>query len=184
MRVSYLNGERVALRPLVPEDKAVATAWHPSPYPIDAVRAETWLKENHKDIWPRRVYYALVRASGAATAETTDDEVVGLVRIGWNVQQATARFTMAPWLEDADSLRADAIGTVLPWLLEEREMLVVTFILASDEAESIAAAEAAGMAEMARLREHVARPGGRADLLYFQKLNRPWRFDDEEDIDA
>lgn len=184
MQVSYLTGQHVALRPLVPEDKAVATAWHPSLYPIDAARAETWLKENHKDIWPRRVYYALVRAAGAGTAETADDEVVGSVRINWNVQQAGARFTMAPWLADADALRADAIGVVVPWLLEEREMLVVTVMLASDETESIAAAEAAGMVEMARLREHVARSGQRVDLLYFQKLNRPWRFDGEENRDA
>lgn len=184
MRVSYLTGQRVALRPFVPGDKAIATAWHPSPYPVDADRAEAWLKDHHKDIWPRSVYYAIVRVSGAATEQADDDEVVGSVRIHWNVQQATARFAMAPSLDDADGLRADAIGVVVPWLLDEREMLVVTVVLASDEPESIAAAEAVGMAEMTRLREHVTRPGRRADLLYFQKLNRPWRFGDEEASDA
>lgn len=184
MRVSYLTGRRVALRPLVLGDKATASAWYPRPYPIDAARAETWLKENHKDIWPRTIYYALVRADGAATPEAADDEIVGSVRINWNTQQANVRFTMASWLTDADALRADAIGVVVPWLIDEREMLVVTVALASDEAASIVAASSIGMREMARLREHIARPGGRVDLLYFQKLNRPWRFDGEEAGDA
>lgn len=184
MRVSYLTGQRVALRPLVLDDKAVASSWHPSPYPIDASKAEEWLKESHKSIWPRDTHYALVRLVGATTPDAGDDEIVGSVKIWADPRHARVTLYVAPWVADAGAVRADAIGVVIRWLHDEREILVTTLVLAGDDAEGIAAAEAAGMEQTARLRQHFARPGGRTDKLYFQKVNRSWRFDGEEIGDA
>ncbi|HAX25553.1 MAG TPA: hypothetical protein DEU95_08760 [Chloroflexi bacterium] len=180
MRVSYLTGTVVAFRPLVMGDKAVASAWHPSPYPIDASRAEEWLKEKHKSFWSREAHYALVRIEGAATPEASDDEIVGSARIWSDARHASVAFHIAPWVEDAGAIRADAIRVIVPWLHEEREMLVTTLELAADDREGIAAAEAAGMDQTGRLRQHFARPSGRTDKLYYQKVNRLWRFEDEE----
>lgn len=184
MRVSYLTGRVIALRPLVMDDKKVASAWHPSPYPIDASKAEEWLKESHKSIWPRETHYALVRLAGAATPEAGDDEIVGSLKVWADPRHATVTLHVAPWVEDAGAVRADAIRTVVPWLHDEREILVTTLVLAGDDAEGIAAAGEAGMEETVRLRQHIARPGGRTDKLYFQKVNRSWRFDDAEAADA
>ncbi len=184
MRVSYLTGRLVALRPLVLADKDVASAWHPSAYPIDASKAEEWLKESHKSIWARETHYALVRIAGAATPETGDDEIVGSVKIWADPRHATVTLSVAPWVEDAGAVRADTIRTVVPWLHDEREILVTTLVLAGDDADGIAAAEETGMEQTARLRQHIARPGGRTDKLYYQKVNRAWRFDDAEAANA
>jgi hypothetical protein len=53
-------------------------------------------------------------------------------------------------------------------------MIAVAHI-AADETETVAAAEALGMTASVRLREHIARPGHRVDLLLYQALFAPWR---------
>lgn len=167
MRAIYLTGEMVYLRALVLDDKEQATAWFPGPYPVNAARAEDWLKETHKNPWARVKHYAICRLEG--------DDIVGSAKVWLDIRHAMVTFGMAPLAEDADALRADAIGIITRWLRDEGEYLTVTFALASDERVSIAAAEAAGCVQAARFREHIARPGHRVDKLFFQALNPRWR---------
>jgi RimJ/RimL family protein N-acetyltransferase len=158
------------MRPLVAEDKEHASAWFPDPYPINASRAEEWLKEQHKDPWARTRYLAIVR--------TGDDTVVGGVRFWWNGRQTGVRLFTAPWIDDAGAVRAEAIRLLVPWLRDEREMMVTSIELASDDVEGIAACEAAGCVQTARLRQHIARPGYRVDKLFYQALNPNWRIEE------
>jgi RimJ/RimL family protein N-acetyltransferase len=91
------------------------------------------------------------------------------------------QFFTAPWIDDAGSVRAEAIALLVPWLRDEREMITTTILVASDDAEGIAACERAGCVQAARLRQHVARPGHRVDLLHYQALNPNWRIEEAPD---
>jgi RimJ/RimL family protein N-acetyltransferase len=172
MRVPYLTGETIYLRPLVAGDKETAAAWYPGPFPINAARAEDWLKEAHTELWsvskPR--HYIIARAE--------DDVTVGSVTLRQQGgRRAFVSFAMAPWLDD-DALRAAALRIVVPWARDDLELMVLTVPIATDEPVTLAAAEALGLARAARLREYVARPGGRVDRFLYQALNAPWRVSD------
>jgi RimJ/RimL family protein N-acetyltransferase len=173
MRVPYLIGETIYLRALVASDKETAAAWYPGPFPINAARAEDWLKEAHTELWsankPR--HYVIARAE--------DDATVGSVTLRQQGgRRAFASFAMAPWLDDADALRAAALRIVVPWARDDLELMVLTVPIAADETATLAAAEALGLERAARLRDYVARPGGRVDRFLYQALNAPWRVSD------
>ena len=169
MRVAYLAGERVYLRAMVEADKDVGIAWWPAPFPVNAARAEEWLKEEHKNFYTKRTRrYVIVRVA--------DDAVVGGVALqDHDHRRGTVVFHMAPVLAEADLLRADALRLVVPWVRDDLELMVLTLICAADETETLAAARELGMEESVRLREFVARPGGRVDRVFMEMLNTPWR---------
>lgn len=170
MRAAYLTGERVYLRAMVADDKETAAAWSEGPFPINAARAEEWLKEAHTDIWsankPRRYAIALV----------DDDTIVGgATLMNQGGRRGWLSFAMAPWRDDADVLRAEALRLIVPWVRDDLEYMTLGLYLATDEAATIAAAEELGMLQTARLRGFVARAGGRVDRLLYQALNAPWK---------
>lgn len=173
LRAVYLTGERVYLRAMLLADKEHATAWYNSPFPIDASRAETFLKEEHKAPFSRTIHLVIVRRDA--------DDIVGGLKIYSNGRQAQLTFSMAPWLgaTEADGLRADALRLVIPWLRDEATMAATDVTIAADQEQTIAAAVELGMQQSVRLREFVARPGHRVDLLFYQALSIPWTFDKE-----
>jgi RimJ/RimL family protein N-acetyltransferase len=165
----YLTGERVYLRPLTMEDKACAAAWFDSSFPVGPTRAEEALKEEHKNPW------YLGQITRLAVVRLSDDEVVGGATVEpHGERRAWLWFRMAPWLADADDLRADALRVGIRWLRDDFELMSTVVPIAADEAATIAAAEDLGMVLGVRLREARARPGGRVDLRYYQALNPRW----------
>lgn len=174
LRPVYLRGDRVYLRAMLKEDAEHAAAWADGALPVNAARAQSLLEEEHAPVrWPRpRVRLAIARMDG--------DDVVGSLVIGSPDGLRTARlaFSMAPWLTDADALRADALTLAVRWLRDDTELMVVVVQLAADQAETIAAAEAVGMVLGYRLREWYATPGGRVDCVEYQALNPYWEVRD------
>lgn len=165
MQAVYLTGPTVYLRAMVEDDKHHAAAWFDSRFPVNAARAEAFLKEKLQgDPWDAGWHLlAIVRRS--------DEAVVGSCRIEFGKQTASLRFHMAPWLDDADVLRAEALELVVPWLRDEHELLVITVEIAADEQRTLAAAEAAGLKAAVRMREAIARAGHRVDLLIYQAVD-------------
>ncbi len=168
MRPAYLTGDRLSLRPMLPDDAEHATAWFESPFPINSTRAAALLKEVHNRAWGEAdpLYLAVLRLA--------DGTIVGGATInGHTGPHGTLRVRSAPWLpdEESDALRAEVLGLVVPWLRDELELMTVTVDIAADDPAALAAATALGMVLGVRLREHVARPDGRVDLLQFQALN-------------
>ncbi|MDQ3044362.1 MAG: hypothetical protein M3R06_04310, partial [Chloroflexota bacterium] len=111
MRPPYLTGATIHLRAMRADDAERAVAWFPSRFPVNAARAEQWLKDAHTgSIWnPNPVILAIVR--------TATDEIVGGMdldspgrRRGW------VRFHLGPWLpfSEADELRAEALRLSVP----------------------------------------------------------------------
>jgi RimJ/RimL family protein N-acetyltransferase len=174
LRPVYLSGPRVYLRAVVEADKERGAAWLDQTFPVNVARAEAALKEEHEGPWWRRAERRLVIALGE------DDEVVGSALVSSHNANRTGRlrFQMAPWRDDADALRAEALGLLVHWLRDETELMTVTVELPADQPATIAAAEAFGMVRNARLRERFARPGARVDCLVYQALNPRWEVRD------
>jgi RimJ/RimL family protein N-acetyltransferase len=174
LRPVYLRGSRLYLRAMVDADKELGAAWLDETFPVNAGRAEGVLKQEHEGPSWRRSGRRL------AIALAEDGEVVGSAQVASHDGNRTCRlgFTMAPWRDDADALRAEALGLLVRWLRDGTELMVVTVELPADEPATIAAAEAVGMVRNARLREWFGRPGGRVDCLVYQALNPRWEVRD------
>jgi RimJ/RimL family protein N-acetyltransferase len=159
---------------MVEGDKERGAAWLDETFPVNAARAEAALKEEHEGPWWLRSARRLAIVLGE------DDEVVGSARVTSHDWQRTCgvAFALAPWREDADALRAEALGLLVRWLRDESELMTVTAEIPADAPASIAAAEALGMVRGGRLRERYARPGARVDCLVYQALNPRWEVRD------
>lgn len=172
MRVGYLTGENVYLRPLAEEDVDCANAWFDSKFPINASRAKAYFEDEPTYWWNKR-------AITLPVLRTSNDEIVGSMTMTTrNRRIVTVRFHMAPSTPDADALRAEAVKIVVPWLRDEHEYMVVRLHVADDETETVAAAEALEMKMGVRLREFIARAGKRADELVFEAFNPRWEVQD------
>lgn len=173
MKVAYLTGERVYLRALVADDKATVATWFVGPFPSNATQGERWLKGIYSDEWGanRPRYLVIVRAE--------DDMPIGGVALTVREnRRGLLHFAMAPWLAEFDALRAEALRLLVPWVRDDLELMTLELYLAADEPTTRAVAEELGLRESVRLREFIARPGGRTDRVLYQALNTPWRVAD------
>jgi len=103
-----------------------------------------------------------------------DDAIVGGVTLETDYRKATLKLHIAPWLPDADALRAAALRLVHPWIRDDLELMAFVLHIPADQPETIAAAEALGMELGVRFREGIARPGHRVDELIYQALFDAW----------
>ncbi|HVX31490.1 MAG TPA: GNAT family protein [Nitrolancea sp.] len=168
MRVVYLTGDRVHIRPPVEADKECAVAWLNSPIPANEVRAAQFLEDQVFPYWEATEFTFII-------ARVADDAVIGSVHLSigdWRI--AVLRFHMARTLPDADELRADALRLLIPWLRDEFEFMTVRLAVPDNQPATITAAEELGMVLSARLREFVPVPGGRVDELTYEALNPRW----------
>jgi RimJ/RimL family protein N-acetyltransferase len=152
-------------------DKDFSVAWFDAPFPADPTRAETFIKDEHKSHDPRSRHFIV--------ALNEDDTIVGRIMVWANGRIAEVWFHMNPVRDDIDTLQAEILDIVVPWLADEASMLCVTVAVASDQPETIAAAETHNMVPSVRLREFFARPGHRVDLIYYQALGQAWTFPEE-----
>jgi RimJ/RimL family protein N-acetyltransferase len=163
LRAIFLSNDTVYMRAYVEDDKHAAQAWAGTRFPVGSPRGEQLLKDWHREWGARTRRYALCRSA--------TDEVVGGVTVG--VRHLVGEFivAMAPWLDDADELRAAAFELIVPWLSEEWSLVSVTGHIEADQPATIEAAERLGMQLAATMREFYTRPGGmRVDDLFYQKL--------------
>jgi RimJ/RimL family protein N-acetyltransferase len=172
MRPPYLTGDTIYLRALVVDDRDAPLAWHAGPFPINSAHAEKVLEEMHDSPWePETIRLAIARRA--------DDQVIGSITVerhGGRV--GTLAVHSAPTCPEPDAIQAEVLGIAIPWLRDEMELMVVTVRIAADQTRVIAAAQSLGMDATARLREAIARPDGRVDLLVYQALNPRWNVRD------
>jgi RimJ/RimL family protein N-acetyltransferase len=165
VKASFLSGELVYIRAMKRSDKDQATAWFDSPFPVNATRAETFLREEHTATWhPQTTLLILVRPG-------TDDIIGGVSlwtedrRVGW------FRISLAPGLTDADAVHGDALRVLIPWWRDEHEFMAVNVELPADRPAAITAAEDLGMVHAVTWRQSELREGHPVDLLLYQALN-------------
>lgn len=152
-------------------DKDYSVSWFDAPFPADVSRAETFIKDENKNFGSRTSHLII--------AQNDDDTIVGRIANWSNGRMIEVSFHMNPVRDDTDTLKAETLGIIIPWLIDEGSFLCVTVGIAADEPASIAAAGALGMVPSVRMREYIARPGHRVDLIYYQALGAPWRLPEE-----
>lgn len=86
--------------------------------------------------------------------------------------------------EERQRMRAAVLGLLAPWVMGELDLMTTRIDVPADETILIDAATRLGMVEAARLREHVARPAGRVDLLILELVNRDWGKDPRGDANG
>jgi len=167
MLATYLTGDRVALRAMQIADKDHAVAWFEEDFPVDADRAEKYLRDELDELTHRKLMLTIVRVDG--------EEIVGGVRLQLHPRHSDVFVHMAPALDDADELRGEALKLLVPWLRDEGQHIAVTVTIAGDQQHSIVAAESLGMEQTARLRAWYHRGGGRVDGLIYQAIHPRWQ---------
>ena len=76
--------------------------------------------------------------------------------------------------EPAQRVRAAVLRLLVPWVMGELSMMTAVIDVPADEAIVIDTARELGLVEVVRLRDHIARPDGRVDLLMLERVNRRW----------
>jgi RimJ/RimL family protein N-acetyltransferase len=168
----YLRNERLGLRAPVREDAAHAGAWYEGTFPVTPQVAEDLLVEQETTPWGNNPTIRLMVIDletggvvGGALVERTDNRVSKLrITVG-----AANRSD-----DERQQTRADVLRILLPWVMDELDLMIATIDVAADESTVIDTASEIGMNEVVRLREYVARPNGRVDLLMFERVNLSW----------
>lgn len=169
---TYLRDDRHGLRAPVAEDATFADAWYEGAFPISAETARAMLLEQESIAWGANPVIRLVAVElgtgaivGGAIVERQD------TRVG-KLQVTTGGPDRAG--ERAQRLRAALLRLLVPWVMGELNMMTAVIDVPADETHLIDAARDVGLVEVARLREHIARPDGRVDLLMLERVNRRW----------
>ena len=166
----FLVGETLYLRPLEPSDAKHPNAWRASPYPINAQKAEELIK---KDLESKDAY----RTVRLLACRRDDDRPVGVATYStWNWLNGDVSVYAEPTFgEAADCYKAEMLTLLVPWLLDERDLMAVWLNVAASERTVIEAAGKIGMHQAASLREALWLNGRREDQLAFEGLNRHWQ---------
>lgn len=169
---AYLKDDRYGLRAPVPEDADHAMAWYEGAFPIPAEAAHDLLTGQETIPWGMNPTIRLMVVELA-----TGDIVGGVLVERKDDRVARLRLTAGgpdPSGEDAQRLRADVLRLLVPWVMGELNMMVAVIDVPADEAILIDAARELGLVEVVRLRQHIARPAGRIDLLMLERVDRQW----------
>ena len=165
---SYLTGERLYLRAPLKDDVAASASWFPSAFPVSSGQAETYLRDQLRRVWWAADEFLLT------IVRREDDQIVGGVVIEHPTGPAaeiSLRIAPSLTVSEADQTQADALKLLVPWLLNEAETLTITVNVGADQLQTLEAADDLNMSQQVRLREFLARPGGRVDMIQLQALN-------------
>lgn len=167
---TFLVGPTLYLRGIETDDMAHNVAWYPSPYPIPPDILEERLKESIPDD-ARNAKYRLV------ACRRGDDVPVGSVQFRIDGGR-TADFTVYahPLYPETtrDQIAAELIRMMVPYLLFERDLMVVWFETVAGSSIVEDAVADAGMHKGSRLREALFVNGVRRDQVCYEILHPRW----------
>ena len=165
----WLRGRTVGLRAPVRADAGEVNVWYGGDPPLTPDEAETLLATEERVPWGHNPVMRLMIVT------LSDGNVLGSVVVHRS-QRRTSRLELAVGTRRChrEDVQREVLCIVIPWLLSEVALMTVTIRIASDDEPLIEAALQAGMKEAVRLREAVARPDGRVDLLIVERVNEQW----------
>lgn len=169
---TYLRGPLIGLRAPSLDDACSIAAWDDAPLPRTPDAAREMLIRTEQTPWGNAELLRLMivdlasgTVHGSVMIERQHDRI-GKVRVVSSPMLAIDR---------REAIEADALDLVVPWLRDELDLMMIVLDIASDRSTVIARAGAHGLREVVRLREHVRRPHGRADLVSLELINPAWQ---------
>jgi RimJ/RimL family protein N-acetyltransferase len=165
---TYLVGEHIYLRSLVPADAEYGSAWRGTGFPQAPERVRAWITDE------------LTGSQGPGLlmiVEKGTDRPVGSMRIDFrNFPHHEVTAYIDP-LEAERGLvwKGEALALAMTWLVDELQRPKAGTDVPAHETAVMEALEAIGARTTARFRERLALPGGgRGDDLVVEYLNRSW----------
>lgn len=169
---TYLTGRSIGLRAPSLEDAGWISAWDDAPLPRTPEVGREMLRRSEQAAWGIAEHVRLMIIDlqsgdivGSVTIERQHDRI-GKIRI------AVASML---GLDRREAIECDSLDLVVPWMRDELDLMILVLDIASDRTAAIARAEALGLTEAVRLRDHIQRPRGRVDLVTLESINPAWR---------
>lgn len=163
---TFLVGDEIYVRPIEKADAGVGMSWRDTVVPLSPATVERWISEEMvKDRDTQ--WLAIVRRA--------DHRVVGSVRTFTRYGPVILDLFVDPLFGDhRDRWKREALGLVVPWLIDERHTRKLRLSIDSDDGALIAEPHDLGMRQVVRFREQVDRDGLRVDRLVFEYHNAQW----------
>lgn len=165
---TYLVGQHVYVRSLVPADAEYASAWRGTGFPVAPERVRSWIADD------------LVGSGGPGIlliVEKASDRPVGSLKLDFNSFPHHELTAYVDPLEGERGLawKGEALALAMTWLVDELQQPKAGIDIPAHETPVLEALEAIGVRTSARFRERLALPGGeRGDALVLEYLNRSW----------
>jgi diamine N-acetyltransferase len=171
-RQAFLVGPSYYLRPIELADAASAPIWDPSPYPAPVEVIEERLKEKlGDDVEDEMQQHRLL------ICRRSDDRPVGSVKFSYFQGRECAvglKYDPNRSLDEWAAIWSEVMTFTLPWLIEERHMMMVLASFWGEHPVAMETANALGMRKNFRLRESLIRDGQRYDWIGFEALHPGW----------
>ncbi|MCC6791753.1 MAG: GNAT family N-acetyltransferase [Thermomicrobiales bacterium] len=165
---SFLTGPTLYLRGIDRDDAKTKFAWHPSPFPTPSDLAAEQLEEEIPKNATQSDYRLIA-------CRRSDDSPVGSFQFASEDQRSCWTTVHAhPLQPDAAAIRTEILEIAVPWLLHEREMMVVWLEAPAGEPGVATATAKLGMRFAYRFREAAWRAGAHDDLVCYEALHPVW----------
>lgn len=169
---TFLQDERYGLRAPSLGDAEQVGVWCEGQFPIPPDTAGELLNEQETIPWGNNptirlmvVELATDAIVGGVLVERTDNRVSELkVTVGGPEISSERR----------QRISAAVLRLLVPWVMDELNLMTTRIDVLADQTIIIDAAAELGLIEAVRLREHIARPSGRVDLLMLERVNWQW----------
>ena len=171
-RQAYLIGPTLYLRPIELADAATAAIWDPSPYPAPVEVVEERLKDKLGDDAENEF-----EAQRLLICRIADDRPVGSVNFAYfqgRECQLQVHYDPNRSRDEWAHIWSEVVTLALPWLIDERNMMMVlaSFWGIHPLAETTAAR--LGMRRNFQLRQMLVRNGQRFDWIGYEALHPGW----------
>ena len=171
-RQAFLIGPTLYLRPIELANAATAPIWDPSPYPAPVEVVEERLKEKLGDDAEDEL-----SAQRLLICRIADDRPVGSVNFDYfQGRECQMQFRYDPnrSREDWAAIWSEVVAFSVPWLIEERNMMMVLLSFWGEHPVAEATAARLGARRCFRFRQMLPRDGQRYDWIGYEVLNPGW----------
>lgn len=170
---TFLVGETIYFRPIELEDAATASTWRRAPFPAPAEVVEKQIKERLEVDDPGELHDRMLLLA----CRRADDRVAGSVEIdneGWRFGEIRPHFDPLATEDAKGALVAESIRILVPWMLDERQLMTVMVEDVGVRPEVEKTVEDLGGRLTARHREANLVDGERIDAVHYQFFNDRW----------
>jgi RimJ/RimL family protein N-acetyltransferase len=169
---AFLIGPSLYFRAPNPQDAVTAASWRGSPFPAPTEVVERALGQRFE-----RGAGAEERNQLLIACRRSDDVPAGSVEMdmaGWRFSEMA--FVVDPLAPERvrDQLLAEMVGMIIPWTIEERHVMTVTFAAPAGMPLVEQKVRELGGRQTSRLREMLLVEGERRDQHVYQFLNPDW----------